>query len=109
MDRKLPIITAPTGAKRHLTEAYGDKFSCNYRKSVWPKVRQGLTPIDERNDLAGTQRWLDELVEVVLADTSLGGRFYIREGRAYMAASKRPIAEIREEPVPIQTAVGRDQ
>jgi len=96
LDVGLPVITAPAGAQRELTEAFGNKFSCNCYRSVWPKVRQGFTPKDERNDLAGTQPWLDKLVKVGLSDTSLGGRFYIREGRAYMAASKRPIAQIRE-------------
>jgi len=49
-------------------------------------------------DLAGSWSWLDEVVQAVLRDRSLGGRFSIREGRVYLASNNRQIAEIREIP-----------
>jgi hypothetical protein len=103
----LPVITAPAGAVRQLTDLHGRTFSCNYYRNVWPKVRQGFTPKEARIDLAGSWSWLDEVIQAVLRDRSLGGRFRIRDGRVYLASSNRQIAHIREMAhVPDQRRIG---
>ena len=60
-------------------------FSCNPKREVWPFITFGYTDERERLDLQGQIELLDDIVEDVLWENHLGGRFHINDNGAYLA------------------------
>lgn len=70
-------------------------FSCNHQKQVWPFIRYGFTPLDEREDLSGQFRWLDKIVQDVLALQPAGGRFHIDDNGVHLADNGPQVARFK--------------
>ena len=62
-------------------------FSCNQKNEVWPWIGFGYSAEEDRIHLEGKVRLLDQIVEIVLQERWLGGRFFICEKGVYLRPS----------------------
>lgn len=59
-------------------------FSCNRKKEVWPWIGYGFSDEKDRIHLQGEVPLLDLIVDIVLRERWLGGRFFINEKGVYL-------------------------
>lgn len=58
-------------------------FSVNNRRDIWPFVTHGWTPEQEREQVRGLSRVVDEVAERYLSERVDGGRFFIDDRHAF--------------------------
>jgi hypothetical protein len=58
-------------------------FSTNYKGEIWPRVRLGNTPENEREEFRGRFKLVDQVAHEYLKVRSVGGRFRIQEDGAW--------------------------
>ena len=59
-------------------------FSINPSGEIWPYIRNGWTPPEERHHIQGLSPIIDSIGEILLSERSLGGRFFIDEDGAWI-------------------------
>lgn len=78
-------------------------FSCNPDRKVWPSYHLGYSDPDDRMYVRAPTKLLRELVEIVLADRDLGGRFFINKEGVFV----KPEYEEQRQIVSFYWRVGR--
>ena len=58
-------------------------FSTNNRREIWPFVTNGYTPEENRKQVRGESRVIDEVADFYLKVRNDGGRFFIDDLGAY--------------------------
>ena len=64
-------------------------FSINPAGQIWPWVRNGWTPPEDRHYIGGLSPIIDAIGEILLFRRSLGGRFFINEEGAWIKPENR--------------------
>jgi hypothetical protein len=52
-------------------------FSTNYRGEIWPYVGHGPTRAEDREEVSGISRVIDEVAKLYRKERAEGGRFFI--------------------------------
>ena len=78
-------------------------FSCNPDRIVWPSYHLGYSDPDDRIYVRAPTKLLCELVDIVLADRDLGGRFFINKEGVFV----KPEYEQQRQIVSFDWRVGR--
>ncbi|SRR6266540_3916459 len=66
-------------------------FSVNPSGQIWPWVRNGWTPPEERHYIDGLSPIVDAIAERLLFHRSMGGRFFINEAGAWIRPDSQAI------------------
>ena len=66
-------------------------FSCNANRETWAFTTLGYTPHPERIRVEGQSDVLDDIVEMVLDERPVGGRFFINETGVFAKPDGDPV------------------